>query len=254
MLGKQHSNPRKRTDMQIRALTEKGVQQFRAWLENAKAGAATAPPTELLTDTDTSEPLHGAGEVELRQFTNRYELGVYVDQRLAQIPITVLPYTHGVWSWLSLFFIDVLAQPRTDGTRMLNELVRYIPTTEYTKYYRNLIGFAVHAIRDLGPEAEPLLVSTKPGILHTDYCEQIFGYQDLCQTRGFISVANALYFDPNERKIKKGATPNKRRAGTLRRLGDIFYQLELTYDVQGMDWPNLNGLLPSEFNPWKEAA
>ena len=159
--------------MIIRALTEEGVIRFRDWLDAAKAGGTVPKPSPLLTDPITSEPLPGAGSVEKGSFANRFELGLYVNAQLAEIPISSLPMTHGVWSWLSLFFIDVLAPTRADGTRTLNELVRYIPTTDYQKYYRHLIGFAVHAIRQLGAEAEPLLVSTKPGILHTDYCEQI---------------------------------------------------------------------------------
>jgi len=237
--------------MIIRSLNEEGVRRFRDWLDIVKAGSTVAKPLQLLTDPAASEPLPGAGEVETGAFSNRYALAQYVDAALQDVPIRQLPMTHGVWSWLSLFFIDVLSPPRADGTRSLNELVRYIPTTDYQKYYRHLIGFGVHAIRKLGQDAEPLLVSTKPGILHTDYCEQIYGYQDLCQTRSFICVANALYFDSTERKIKRGATPNKKKAGTLRRLGDVFYQLDLTYDVQGMDWAFFQNLLPQEFGSWR---
>src|SRR5207253_245811 len=133
--------------------------------------------------------------VELQSFNNRYELGLYCNNALANIPLVNIPQTHGVWAWLSLFFIDVLAPKKSDGARNLRESVRYIGSGDYQKYYRHLIGFATYAIRVFESDAEPLLVSTKPGILHTDYCEQIFGYQDLCQTRAFISVANALYFD-----------------------------------------------------------
>ena len=240
--------------MLIRSLNEDGVRRFRDWLDVIKGGATDLKPDHLLTDPATSEPLTGAGEVSVGAYANRYQIGLYVDAALKDIPIQQLPMTHGVWSWLSLFFMDVLCPLRADGTRSLNELVRYIPTADYQKYYRHLIGFGVHAIRKLGSDAEPLLVSTKPGILHTDYCEQIYGYQDLCQTRSFISAANALYFDSTDRKIKRGATPNKRKAGTLRRLGDVFYQLDLTYDVQGMDWACFQSLLPTEFVNWRTQA
>jgi len=237
--------------MKIRALTEQGISSFRDWLNDAKIGGTTPPPFHLLNDESTSEQVLDAGEVETQPFQSRYELASYVNTALAAIDIRELPMKHGVWPWLSLFFIDQLCPPRPDGSRKLNEIVRYIPSTEYQKYYRHLIGFGVQAIRQLGADAEPLLVSTKPGILHTDYCEQIYGYQDLCQTRSFISVANALYFDPKNRRIKRGAAPNKRKAGTLRRLGDVFHQLDLTYDVQGLDWECFQNLLPAEFDRWR---
>jgi len=240
--------------MLIRSLNEDGVRRFRDWLDVVKGGATDPKPDQLLTDPATSEPLPGAGEVEIGTFVNRYRLALYVDAALAEIPIQQLPMTHGVWSWLSLYFMDVLCPPRANGSRALNEFVRYIPTTDYQKYYRHLIGFGVHAIRKFGLDAEPMLVSTKPGILHTDYCEHVFGYQDLCQTRSFISVANALYFDRTERKIKRGATPNKKKPGTLRRLVDVFYQLDLTYDVQGMNPSSFQSLLPAEFRVWLTPA
>ena len=237
--------------MIIRSLTENGVRQFQDWLTVVQSGATDPKPSHLLAEPSTSEPLAGAGQVEEGTFANRYELARYVDQALQNIQIRSLPTKHGVWSWLTLFFIDTLCPPRTDGTRTVNEIARYIPSSDYKKYYRHLIGFGVQAIRRLGPDAEPLLVSSKPGILHTDYCEQIMGYQDLCQTRSFIAVANALYFDPVEHKIKRGAAANSKKDGTLRRLGDIFYQLDLTYDVPGLDWLHFQGLLPKEFDPWR---
>lgn len=235
----------------IRSLTANGIKQFQDWLST---GAASEIPTHLLTDAETSEPLLDAGEVELGNFTNRYALAAHCNDALASVPLSSIPRTHGVWSWLSLFFFDVLAPRKSDGTRDLKEFVRYVGSQDYQKYYRHLIGFGVYAIRVFETDAEPLLVSTKPGILHTDYCEQIFGYQDLCQTKAFISMANALYFDQGERKIKRGATPNKKKAGTLRRLGDVFYQLEVTFDVQGMGRNELSKLLPDEFVGWQLTA
>ena len=237
--------------IRIRSLTTNGIKQFQDWLST---GAGGFIPVHLLTDTETSEPLPGAGEAELGSFTNRYELAMYCNNALVEVPLSSIPRTHGVWSWLSLFFFDVIAPRKADGTRDLKETVRYIGSQDYQKYYRHLIGFGVYAIRVFETDAEPLLVSTKPGILHTDYCEQIFGYQDLCQTKAFVSTANALYFDKNERKIRRGATPNKKKSGTLRRLGDVFYQLEVTFDVQGMGRNELSKLLPDEFAGWQLVA
>lgn len=235
----------------IRSLNSAGIKNFQDWIST---GAPGEIPEQWLTDSQTSESLPEAGLVEKGVFKNRFDLGAYCNERLAAIPLSAIPRTHGVWSWLSLFFFDVIAPKNASGTRSLRETVRYIPSEDYQKYYRHLIGFAVYAIRQYGADAEPLLVSTKPGILHTDYCEQIFGYQDLCQTRAFISVANMLYFDAAARRIKPSAAPNKKKPGTLRRLGDVFYQLEVTYDVQGMNRDGLAEILPGEFSTWKALA
>lgn len=231
----------------VRALNAEGTRRFCEWIGHGGAGAA---PFQLLQDVDCSVSLQDAGEVEPVPFSSRYALGLHIEGALSRIPLQSISRSHGVWTWLTLFYFDHLCPPSGDGKRRLGELVRYVWSTDFKKYYRHLIGFAVEAIRSYGKDAEPLLVSTKPGILHTDYCEQIFGYQDLCQNREFLALANRLYFDWQNHRVKRGAVPNEPKPGTLRRLGDVFDQLQLTYDVQGMSADALAGLLPAEFGRW----
>jgi hypothetical protein len=68
--------------IRIRSLTATGIKQFQDWLST---GATSFIPVHLLTDSETSEPLLGAGEVELGDFKNRYELAVYCNHALADV-------------------------------------------------------------------------------------------------------------------------------------------------------------------------
>jgi hypothetical protein len=66
----------------------------------------------------------------------------------------------------------------------------------------------------------------------------------------FIKLAEILYFDRKKGRLKIGAT-NSSRPGGLRRLDRVFSQLDLTYDVFGMDAEMLRAILPpKEFNRW----
>jgi hypothetical protein len=68
----------------------------------------------------------------------------------------------------------------------------------------------------------------------------------------FIRLARSLYFDETHGRLKKGATTTtKNRPGSLRRLDRVMSQLDLTYDIFGIDASELSQLLPSrEFGRW----
>ena len=233
--------------MKIRSMTPDGVDAFRTWLNGRASGDI---PAELLTGSKQTKSFQPALEIEQRKFTCRYELGQYVNEILGPVSLSEVPRNHGIWSWLSIFFFDSLCPKNPDGTRDPKESVRYIWDVSFSKYYRHLIGHTVYSIRLYGEEAKPLFVAPSKRIVHTDYCEQIFGYQDLCHTVSFIATANRLYFDQKKNQIKAGATPNTRKPGTVRRLGDVFNQIALTFDVQGMSPEQILQKLPQEFRHW----
>lgn len=66
--------------------------------------------------------------------------------------------------------------------------------------------------------------------------------------------ATRLYWDDKSQRPKRGAAPNKRKPGTLRRFVDVIQQLELTYDLYSMDGREILTLLPDEFTPWRKPA
>jgi hypothetical protein len=68
-------------------------------------------------------------------------------------------------------------------------------------------------------------------------------------SKSFVKLAKLLYFDEGNGRIKKGATTN--RPGSLRRLDRVVSQLDLTYDVFGVEARELSQLLPKrEFAKW----
>jgi hypothetical protein len=84
----------------IRRLTQEGIAQFRGWVDK---GAPSPAPIR------TSEPVPGAGPVELRDFATRFELGEYLADRLSGVPTARIRFDAGLWDWLSLSSISTFS-------------------------------------------------------------------------------------------------------------------------------------------------
>jgi hypothetical protein len=99
------------------------------------------------------------------------------------------------------------------------------------------------------PEAAAIVLCQNPQS-PGDWVEQLASRQERITNPAIIAAANRLYFDPNTRKPKRGAAPNWRKPGTLRRFGDVLDQLDLTYDLYSMSSSDLVSLLPGEFSTY----
>src|SRR5262245_35576417 len=129
----------------IRSLNERGQSRFRAWLD---AGATGDTPLDLLQDPMTSEPVLDTAEVDQAFFANRYDLAVHIDDALARCDFQGLSYDAGVWTWLSLFFFDLLCPKDLTGARNILAPYRYLLDEDSRKSRTHLIREAVVAVRN----------------------------------------------------------------------------------------------------------
>ena len=67
---------------------------------------------------------------------------------------------------------------------------------------------------------------------------------------GLIEAAAELYWDAQAKAPKRGAAPNERKPGTLRRFIDVAEHFDVTYDTFSMTGDQVVSLLPAEFNSW----
>jgi hypothetical protein len=229
----------------IRRLTLDGVAEFRAWLDR---GARSPAPAHLLAAPDTSEPVEGAGEVEQRDFISRLELGEYLADRLGGIPISRVRFDTGLWDWLSLFYIDVLAPGRADGTRDLKQNFRYTLELKNRMWSRHIARMSWMAVVDHGKFARIMLAV--PITKQSEVLEQLAGQQEVFGARSVIEAADELYWDKNGDCLKRGA--QGKAAGTPRRLVRFMRQLRRTYDPPAMTAEQLVGTLPREFDRWTQ--
>jgi hypothetical protein len=236
--------------MMLRILNEPGIQEFRAYLADMRAGGNTTPPHQLLVAPDTSGEFYLPVEIEQLAFGSRLETAIYLASKLSGKG--QVDYNSGLWSWLALFFFDQICPPMADERRQIGEEARYIPGTISWRYYRHLLA-GPFRVYQLHGELAKLLLSgplDKPG----DFMEQLASRQEFITNRAIMGAAANLYFDQKNQRPKRGAASTKRKPGTLRRFVDVVQQLDVTYDLYSMQPGELLQLLPKEFDAWKSTA
>jgi hypothetical protein len=238
--------------MELKRLTDKGIEEFRRYLRQLTEGS-TAPPPRLLSEPEFSIALPNGPPVEQRRFASRWELARYLDQVLENIPERpdILVNDVGLWSWLSLFYFDQTCPTDAKGRRKPGRDYRHIPEPGYPNGHRHLLigAYLVYSLCGWGDDLSRLLLATD---LSTEgnFHHEIAGRQSFITNRGIMEVLHILYYDDVQNKPKRGAIMNRNAPGSLYRFINVIQQLDLTYDLYSMSGAEIVGLLPDEFDPF----
>lgn len=230
----------------LRKLNDKGMNEFRQFLEAVVESPDTPLPVALLTSDDTSEALPIAIEIEPVIFASRMEAAEYL-YNVFSAPALGLDRISEVWSWLSCFFFEQLC-PKKNGVRKPGEEARWIPSGHAFRYYRHLLAgpyLIYKSFRD-EPSCAAIVLC---GALDTpgDFVGQLAARQDFIQNKAVMGAATKLYLNSESGKPKRGASPTERKPGTLRRFVDVVNQFDLTWDLHSMATGELVKKLPGEF-------
>jgi hypothetical protein len=238
--------------VRARILNQRGIEQFAAFLSSLEAAAGREPPFAMLEDDFLAIPSENDVEVELRDFSSRFDLAQYLCGALPGAGSS-LDHNRGLWSWLALFYFEQICPKEADGCREIGEVYRYILSPDYRHYYRHLLAMPYVVYRLHGQFSRSLL--SPPVHIHGDFAEQLASRQEIITNRGLIEAVDHLYYAPDGAggAPKRGAT-NRKKGGTLRRLIDVIQQFDLTYDLYGMSAREILSVLPHEFTPWMQPA
>lgn len=238
--------------MELRRLNEEGIKKFSDYLEK---GAKTAAPVDLLSDAVTSEPLEKPVKVdEKKEFSDRFDFGEYLVSVLAPLDDGRLELDRGLWTALCIVWFDQICPVDRIGNRRVDKSYRYILSSDYRHHYRHLVRSPWQLVRDHGEFSKFLLLPPKdtphPLRRHGEILEQMGGRQAVLRSNTIVAEASRLYSDPKTGKPMTGVSGNGR--GSVRRLGLVLRQLDLTYDAESMNDGALIAVLPKEFDRWKE--
>lgn len=240
--------------MNLRRFTQAGIAAFSDYLDKLKREPDRLPPIDILDDnvhSDVVMPTRGMSTVMPQ--TRR---------EIAEILSALLPTTApletaadiGLWSWLSLYYFNVLCPLDRAGQRSPRELAAYIPEPgNFRRYYRHLLlgpYLIFEAHRDDPNRAQVLLC--KPPHIIDDIVAQLASRYEYVTNPGIVGLATELYFDPTTGTTKRGA--GGKGAGSPRRLADVLKQLDLTWDLFGMSIGDLRVILPGEFGRFLPAS
>lgn len=240
----------------VKALNERGIERFRAWLE-APVGPA---PYSILTDDGFCRDAAGEWLIDSSaRFSTSYELGAYLGETVfgADVDRFAIRADKGLWAWISLALLPNLLKRGRGKDGEPFDLPHYIEI-EARVAYRLIVRTAWELVHLHGSKARVALSS--PRTAWGDVAEQIAGRQEVYAHPGFWTVAESLYLKPDGVQKTGVATIRKKEhrrdpkskvgLGAARRLVTSFGQFERTYLLREMSSEEILAILPGEYGRW----
>jgi hypothetical protein len=233
--------------VRIREFNDAGILKFKCFLAAMReTGESETVLSDLLSDETYTSLIPNKIEIEPDTFLTKYEIAQYLHEKVSKISPEKRYRNIGMWTWLAVYYFDILCPADKNGTRKIGEDSRYILNSdEWDRIFRHLLAGPV-MLFDLHKENSIILLYN-PVDESGDFLAQLTGRSDFYRNRTIIETAKILYFDPVKKKPKRGAALKEHKPGTLRRFVDVLYQLDLTYDLYSMSSEELIRLLPPEF-------
>jgi hypothetical protein len=236
--------------VRIRELNEAGIEKFKDFLiVMRETGESETSLPELLSDETYTRLLPNKIEIEQGSFSTKYEIAEYLHEKVSRISPDKKYRNIGMWTWLAVFYFDVLCPADSEGNRKIGADSRYILNgEEWDRIFRHLLAGPV-MIYDLHGENSIILLYN-PVDETGDFLAQLMGRQEIGTNKGVIEAAKILYWDPVKKRPKRSSSPQEHKPGTLRRFVDVLQQFDLTYDLYSISGEELIQLLPGEFKKW----
>ena len=236
----------------LRQLTAAGIAQAQEFLSylRKRPDADRTPPEKLLFGDCCSAPFDSEPTimVEPRAFVTRREAGAYLSPLLRPVGSRVIEDA-GVWSWLGMYYLKHIAPPKLSPNNMTLIFESGVETSNAGRsdqqVYRHYLWGSWQIYERHGERAAFLLDQRISS--WDDLSQRSFGTRRVFTSRGVVQVMLRLYTAGSQKK--RGHVHGQ---GGLRHLLRVLPQLELTYDVYGMEPAALLRVLPREFQSWAE--
>jgi len=237
--------------MRLRRFTENGSRRFEDFLDLLSDDPPPSVPRKLLKNDDATEVIEPAVELdESIIFESRLKCAEYLHNNLQVLGMHGVDSDVGMWSWLALFYFDQLCPEHPDGSRSPGKRSRWVLVGEnHRLYYRHLLAgpYRIYRAHASSPE-DAFVVLRGPLNIPGELVEQLSSSNRFVSNVGILGAARSLYV--NDRGgVKRGAA--SKGPGSARRLVEVLNQFDLTYDLYAMNQKDLLGLLPEEFDRFK---
>lgn len=232
----------------LRQLTPAGFDKAREFLAGLREhpDGDREPSRDLLYDERFSRLVSEDVQLELRAFPTRRELGEYLSQTLGPVK-HVIADDPGVWSWLGMYYFANVVRVKDDRVQLhTDESVLFLGGRLQQRRYRHYLWFSLRIYEQHGEQASFLLDQSPT--TRGDLIEAVGGYARIFNSEGVVPLILRLYTDGEKTRV--GFSAKKGRPGNIRRLPSALDQLELTYDVYGMEPDALLNILPPVFREW----
>jgi len=204
----------------------------------------------LVKDPNKTEIVKGDGEVNIKTFSTRFEMGKYIFDALKGCKYVEIIKDERLWNWLTGFFINQLITEK-GGLKKSRFIFRY----EFHHAKLHLIRTAWLLYRLLKENSEFALCT--PVHQHSNMCEQFISRVELTRNPVVGKLCMELYFDAKNGKLYPNSDNHRRtkdkklHPGTLYpRLFKSLGSLSKTYDVWTIQKDDLKKLIGEEFEIW----
>lgn len=233
--------------MELRRFNQKGIDTFREALSVCRDNPDADIPAELLTSSELTTLVAPGFQVESVSFKTKRDAAVYFHNKFVDLPKQTLLEDSGLWSWLSLFYFEVVC-PKLNGLRKIRNDYTYVYEARSMRHFYRHLLFVSWRILDIAPSHNRLLLDSSIASLDK-FTDQVMKRLYLTRIPCFFEVLDRIYWDASAGRSRKGVVDTSRvAAGDLtHRLPTRIRQLEKTYDLQSLTADQLIELLGEEF-------
>jgi hypothetical protein len=234
--------------IEIAIFTEEGNKKFIELLSDRPANLLDLVDT-LADSSEHTKKLKV--NMELKSVRNRYELAEhlwsYVNPESQLFNFVGDTY---FWNWMAAAWMSTLINldNRSDLNEKLGKQIeRWVLTENVLRYHRHLVSGAYFAYQTNFPNIDNAMCLLATDVLAPgEVVERIAGKRSL-STGEICHLATLLYFDPEEKSLRKGVTSPP---GNPKAFSRYFSQIDLTVDYEGMSAEELLKILPYNFEKW----
>ena len=198
----------------------------------------------LKKDSSFSEEIPKAGNLEIKDYKNSYDLGCAIDAALKDIPYKDLFNDLNLWDCLSLNLFDKIFVPGKIKGFMP---YRYVVDIDRNNSMRHLIRGPWWAVNRYGENAK--IFTYTEVYQQNDFFEQFVKINSLRELKVIAEVCMRLYYDrENDRHIPGTSKGTK---GGFPRLRDKIAHYNKIKFLWKMNTDEIIEMLPSEFDKYK---
>ncbi len=238
--------------MTIMRMTERGKLRFMEFLDSQKTEHPQEFPQELLIPSDFAEAIGGNTKMlDDLDLNDKLATAKGLDSIVESLELSSAERDWGFWTWCSAYLFERLKK-KTKGKSGFGEMQAWVPEFDnWRRYYRHYLAsiwrvYTAH--RD--KENELAILFAGPVNTQGELWGQIAATQTLITNPSMIDAVYNLYWDKVKQQRKRGS--GGKNGGSSRRLTQVLKQFEKTYDFVAMSGDQIVGLLPPEFDRFKE--
>ena len=178
--------------------------------------------------------------LDVKQFQNRHELGIYLHEVFQKVPTFKLVNNYKLWDWISLQYFDLIFTEKGTASDWRFRLI-----DDHKLKFRNLMYVPWWLLRHYGKEDSRIFLTRLNLDTAGDWNEQFMKKNHVRNYKKIAHICHILFYDEEEKRDIPGTS--KGNIGALQDFCDEVKYLNLIYDLFEMPNKEILEKLPKRF-------